>query len=99
MTRRSIYLLVTLLVALFIGAQTTVVTAHDVCGDPPGQWCAALPTSNGAGPIVADPVVGNPAENTQGAVSAQLVSARTGMGLQEGEGTLVALEMANEIAS
>jgi hypothetical protein len=43
MTRQSIALLVGLIVGLFIVFQVTAVTAHDVCGDPPGQWCMEMP--------------------------------------------------------
>ena len=60
MTRRSIFLLVTLLLALVVAAQSSVVTAHDVCGDPPGKWCAAMTTPDSTGSIVVDPAVSSP---------------------------------------
>jgi hypothetical protein len=46
MTRRSIFSLVTLFVALFVASQVTVVGAHDVCGDPPGHRCVPVTTDN-----------------------------------------------------
>jgi hypothetical protein len=111
MTRRSILLLVILLVALYIVPQSTVVTAHDVCGDPPGDWCAALSNPAGAGPIVVDPATGTPAQDMQGFVLtplrghehvvialAQPVSAATGMRPPDDDGALVALAMANDRA-
>jgi hypothetical protein len=66
MTRKSIFTLVTLLVALFIVSQASVVTAHDVCGDPPGQWCVPMATRDGTVPLVVGNAAGTPAENTQG---------------------------------
>jgi hypothetical protein len=60
MTRKSLFTLVTLFVALFIVAQASVVTAHDVCGDPPGAWCAAMTTPDSTGSMVVDPAVSSP---------------------------------------
>jgi hypothetical protein len=65
MTRRNMLILVTLLVALLIVAQTTVVTAHDVCGDPPGQWCVGMADPDTAIPVVFHVQVVAPAAQLQ----------------------------------